>query len=174
MNSWSESLSDYTGRQAQLCSGAMIADELVLDYTAIFDASRFANAPHLFNDWIDDGSGAKLKAGARTRHSHELLGDVFDMFAAERGIAVGRTAIIDGHASRAFVKHSELRPGDYSADPIPPEVQDWLWIDVESLFLVRWEIRNAGVSTDYGYVFTHDPALDVRPPDGIDVSTCIQ
>jgi hypothetical protein len=82
---------------------------------------------------------------------------------------------IDGHVARPLMAHHELRPGDHY--PIVKEEQDWLWIDVESLVFVRWKIRNGGVPLEYGYVFTLDPNLDMRPPQlpkGLSIPTCVQ
>ncbi|HET9833032.1 MAG TPA: hypothetical protein VFP91_15020 [Vicinamibacterales bacterium] len=113
-------------------------------------------------------------AGVRTYR--DFLSEVFEMYTNERPLTVGHWQVIDGHVARPLMTHHEIRPGDYSATPIPPSQQDWLWIDVDSLYIVRWEIRDAGVSREYGYVFTHDPRLEVRPPKlppGVVVPTCI-
>jgi hypothetical protein len=90
------------------------------------------------------------------------------MIATPKNVVSGPFSRIDGHPARALVRHRELGPADPSAIPIPPESQEYLWIDLDSLFVLRWELRDSGVATGYAYTFTADPSLDMRPPAGFD------
>jgi hypothetical protein len=166
----SVSFVEYTGRRARSCSGDQLAEELVLGYSMVRDDRLriFGNPPYSAsdwrNEWTDDGLGGKVKAGAYAKSTHEMLSNVFDMFTTARAMSAGPFAQVEGHSARALVKPHELRPGDYSATPIPPESQEYIWLDVDSLLVVRWEMMYAGVSTGYAYTFTADPTLDMRPP----------
>ncbi len=176
MNRWTIAFDHFTGQRARSCAGVERSDELVLGYLrASVENVMLVDASNpIWKDWIDDGLGARLKAVARTRQPRmELLDTVFEMLTDADGISIGPSSMLDGRAARPLIKQHELRPGDYSRDPIPPELQDWLWIDEESLFISRWEARNAGVSTNYGYVFTHDPTLDMTPPHSLKAPTCV-
>jgi hypothetical protein len=167
----------YTGQQARSCSGEPITGELVLSYSAIPALKAAFSRPtpaELWKDWVDDGRGGKIRADARERSPRELLGEVFDMLETGRSVLSGRLMSIDGRTAREFVKPHELRPGDYSADPIPPEMREALWIDVESLQVVRWNITRSGVPVNYGYVFVNDPTLDMRPPHDLKAPDCVR
>ena len=77
-----------------------------------------------------------------------------------------------------FRTHAEWRvmDGDGNPRPVPPDLED-LWIDVESLVFVRWEIRRAGVSADYGAVFVEQPNTQLRPPaipKGLTLPNCVE
>ena len=175
-NRWTIAFEHFTGQRARSCAGVERSEELVLSYlrASVDQVMLLGAANPIWKDWIDDGLGDRLNASARTRRPRmELLDRVFEMLTDADGISIGTSSMLDGRAARPLIKHDELRPGDYSRDPIPPEVQDWLWIDEESLFIRRWEVRNAGVSTNYGYVFTHDPTLDMTPPHSLKAPTCV-
>ena len=63
LNSWSTSFTEYTGRRARSCDGALLTDELVLAYTVVADKSMFL--PDVFKGWIDDGKGGRMRTDAR-------------------------------------------------------------------------------------------------------------
>ena len=100
----------------------------MLSYSLLHDPALFGNRPYAANDWrndyTDDGRGGKFKAGAYAKSSHEPPSPVFDMFASARLMTAGPFAVVDGHSARALVKPHELRPGDYSAEPIPQSIRN--------------------------------------------------
>jgi hypothetical protein len=172
---------DFTGQPAHSCSGAVLDGELVVEFAMVHDGVNPVDIPEGARDgFVDDGLGGRIKVEAHVRDSRDLFAKVFEMYGNERPLTVGPRAMIDGHLARALVTHHEPRPAELAVSSVPirfpPELQDWLWIDVESLFIVRWEIRNAGASDDYGYVFTHRPGLDLHPPVNkrLTVPTCVE
>jgi hypothetical protein len=167
---WSHDIfEEYTGRPAQTCDGRELSVELVRGYAYVpyatvssVSSSQFS-PPGIWDGWTDDGLGGKYNFSARVRTPNEVLGRIFDPFSVLRKMKAGGLASIEGHRVRAFIKSNELRPGDYSAVPIPPERQEYLWIDVDTLYLFRWEITESAISTGYGVTLVADSSLDMRP-----------
>jgi hypothetical protein len=180
MGSWSEAFVDYTGRAAYSCTGVSLGGEYVLAYATAREGLNPADTPGDAREgWLYDGAGGKIKVQARVRDSRDLLSEVFEMYRNERPLTVGRRAMVDGHIARPLMTHHELRPADPLSNPVPypADLQDHLWLDVDSLFLVRWDIRRAGVSNNNGYVFTHTPGVALHPPSlpkGAKIPSCVE
>jgi hypothetical protein len=178
---WQEELFyDYTGQRPYSCSGIPLTGELFILYEMHRPSLNPVDRAVLPDDgFVSDGSGGQIKVVADVRDSQSPFEDVFELYTDERRLSVGPRAEIDGHIARALVTHHEQRPVDRTSNsvPYPPELQDWIWIDVDSLFLVRWDIRRAGVSTDYGIVLIEEPNTELRPPTlrrGLVVPTCVE
>lgn len=143
------SFADYTGRPAKTCSGQPIAEELVITY------ARMPGVP-----WDVKG---------RARTDDEPLSDYFALFRFQ--LESRTVAQIDGREARAFVAPWRVRPGD--APELVAQVKQTLWIDVESLLPLRWEMTREGTPTGYGLIFTHRPSLRLRPPEGVAAPECV-
>lgn len=145
-------LTEFTRRAARRCDGQPAEGELVIDY-------RNEN---------EKGWTAK----ARTRTQMEFATPVFDMLtgaiAAESG---GRRHVGDRWA-RAFVAPWKLPPGALPGGPLPPNLTQALWIDVESLLPLRWEL-SAPTAPGYGLSFSYE-TLDIRQPAGVAAPDCSQ
>lgn len=170
------SFAEYTRQGAVSCEGhRSLGGELVIGYltASAEQVSILGRQNPLWDGWSDDGLGAKATVGARMRSSNDLLEDVFDLYTKPAGSRFGSPFELDGRLVRPLVRHLELRPGDYSATPIPADTEEWLLINVETLLIRRWEIRDAGVSREYGWEFTPDSSLDFTPPNALTPPTCV-
>ena len=172
---------DFTGKRAKSCAGAILEGEFVVDY--ITENEVGLNPVDVQTSTPDQSvrgaAGSRVTIQAHVRDSYELLAQVFEMYAGDSTLIDGRRAVVAGHDARALITRHKLRPTEHLPGglPYPPEIQDWLWIDTDSLFFVQWEVRNAGTPTDYGYVFREDTVLDLRPPkfpDGVTIPTCVK
>jgi hypothetical protein len=153
---------EYTGRQARKCDGTAIEGDLIIEYERRSTASQWT-------------------ATARTRTPMEILAPPFDMLAGTINLEIGDRRQIGERMARAFIAPWRLPPGAQAGGPLPAGIVQSLWIDVASLLPLRWSIsvpampeRGAPAIPDYGLSFTYDPAIDLRPPDGITPPDCIR
>lgn len=173
---------DFTGGPARSCDGTPLTGELVVEYATLRE-ERGLNPIDVvtrvdpLDGWVNDGAGGKIKVSAHVRDSRDLLMEVFETYRQERPLTVGERADIDGHAARPLITHHALRPGDSSSTPLPSDLQDSLWLDVNSLRPVRWEIRRASLPVNQGYVFVYTPGVRLSPPrlpKELLVPTCVE
>ena len=142
---------DYTGRPAVSFSGKPLDAELVVEYARLT-------------------SGGDWTSVARVRTDHEPIPAYFEMLRLTP--ESGPLETIDGRVARALVASWRLS-GDNRA-VIPAEVKQVLWLDVETLLPVRWEMARAGKSTEYGLAFSYDPALRLIAPAGAPSHECVR
>jgi hypothetical protein len=64
--------------------------------------------------------------------------------------------------------------GISSAPGTKREVKQALWIDVETLLPLRWEMVVDGIATPYGLSFAHDPSLQIAPPKDVRAPSCVR
>lgn len=144
-------LIDYTGLPAHACDGEDLGRELVVEYGVPPEHAQDAIAhTRRITEMIDDHFGILVNPTIVVRNFRERLGPL---------------------ETRRFVApwvNTRLE----SAVPLPPEEQ-FLWIDVDTLLPVRWEAADFGMLSDWGLTFTYDPALMLRPPDGVVAPTCV-
>jgi hypothetical protein len=145
-------VTDFTGRPARRCDGAAADGELVIEY-------RNENE----QGWT---------AQARMRTSMEFGASVWDMLAGVVAVEDGAMKTIADRQARSVVAPWKPPAGSQPGGPLVPNLTQSLWIDVETLLPVRWEV-NAPTAPGYGVSFTYE-ALDIRAPDGVAVPECIR
>jgi len=153
-------ITEYTGAPARACDGSTRHDDLVIEY-------EHRNAE---NGWT---------ARARQRTSIEVMTPIFDMLAGATPTEAGGRRQIGDRAARALVAPWKLPPGAIG-DP-PSGMMQSLWIDVEALLPLRWSVsvpaapaRGIPTMPDYGLALTFDPAIDLKPPEGVARPDCIK
>ena len=164
--------SHYTRQAAMYCDGTPAPGELVADYE------------NLGGGWT-----------VSVRHSVDGFEVLTPIFAALRGdvaLADAGLAVIAGRMARGLrapwsppqpVTVEEKFPDGSSTrtllpgGPMPADAAQTLWIDQQSLLPLRWSITMTNPSTatriDYGMFLVADDSIDLRPPVGIEPTTCI-
>jgi hypothetical protein len=145
-------VTEFTGQRARKCDGSPADGELVIEY--VNDNDR---------GWI---------AKARTRTRSELGTPIFDMLTSAIAVESGGSHKIGDRGARAFVAPWKPPAGAQPGGPLPQNLTQALWIDVETLLPLRWEI-SAPTAPGYGMSFTYE-RLDIRPPDGVVPPGCIE
>lgn len=166
-------LIDYAGRPGRRCAGGGPVGELVIEY------SRAGT-----NDaWT-------ARARRRTRVDVGLPGVVpfFELLQGQGRITSGARQLVAGRPALALIAPYAPpgAPGGYAPERIgdpPPNVvgepaaggnvepgRQTLWIDVESLRPLRWELSERGQTT-FGYDIVHAP-IDLQPPTGVTQPQC--
>jgi hypothetical protein len=145
-------VTEFTGRPARRCDGAAAAGELVIE----------------FRNENEQGWTAK----ARTRTPIEFAASVFDMLAGVIAVEDGAVKTIGDRQARTFVAPWQPPAGSQPGGPLLPNLTQSLWIDVETLLPLRWEVH-APTAPGYGVSFTYE-ALDIRAPDGVVAPECIR
>ena len=136
---------------ARRCNGTAAEGELVIEY-------RNEN---------EQGWTAK----ARTRTTMEFAASVFDMLTGVVTVEDGAVNTIGDRQARAFVAPWKPPAGSQPGGPRVPNLTQSLWIDVETLLPLRWEV-SAPTAPGYGVSFTYQ-ALDIRAPDGVAAPQCV-
>jgi hypothetical protein len=144
-------VTEFTRREAQRCDGSAAGGELVVEY-------RNEN---------EKGWTAK----ARVRTAREFASTIFDMLTGAAVVESGARQSIENRDARAFVAPWTLPPGAMAGGPLPAGVTQTLWIDVESLLPLRWDLGPRDRAA-YRLLFNYE-ALDIRPPDGVAAPQCI-
>jgi len=144
-------VTEFTGRPARRCNGTAAEGELVIEY-------RNEN---------EQGWTAK----ARTRTTMEFAASVFDMLTGVVAVEDGAVNTIGDRQARAFVAPWKPPAGSQPGGPRVPNLTQSLWIDVETLLPLRWEV-SAPTAPGYGVSFTYQ-ALDIRAPDGVAAPQCV-
>jgi len=144
-------LTEFTGRPARRCDGSAADGELVIEY-------RNENE----RGWT---------AKARTRTPMEFAAPVFDILTGVVAVEDGAVKTIGDRQARAFVAPWKPPAGSQPGGPLVPNLTQALWIDVETLLPLRWEV-SAPTAPGYGVSFTYE-ALDIRAPDGVAAPECI-
>jgi hypothetical protein len=145
-------VTEFTGRPARRCDGAAADGELVIEY-------RNEN---------EQGWTAK----ARTRTPIEFAASVWDMLAGVVAVEDAAMKTIGDRQARVFVAPWKPPAGSQPGGPLVPNLTQSLWIDVETLLPLRWEV-NAPTVPGYGVSFTYE-AFDIRAPDGVAAPECIR
>lgn len=141
---------DYTRRPAVSCDGGKrLGEELVIEY-AILDRG----AP-----WIAKARGSSTPS----------FPEYYEML--EGRLEGAPIQEIGGRNARALVGPGRLF--SYSTRTVPADEKQYLWLDVETLLPLRWEIMNGGVPTQWGLSFAYDRSLQLKPPLGIRAPTCV-
>lgn len=142
-------LENYTRRAARSCDGRPLSGELVIEYSS----TNFGR------EWRADAYNLEAP-------------DAFDPFYIMLDeMTSGPLETIDGHLARAFIG-----PGLQSSlpKPVAANQNQRLWIDVDTLLLVRWEITQEGTPLGYGYSFRYDPQVRIGPPAGVAAPECVK
>jgi hypothetical protein len=145
-------VTEFTGRPARRCDGAAADGELVIEY-------RNEN---------EQGWTAK----ARTRTPIEFAASVWDMLAGVVAVEDGAVKTSGDRQARTVVAPWKPPAGSQPGGSLVPNLTQSLWIDVETLLPLRWEV-NAPTAPGYGVSFTYE-ALDIRAPDGVVAPECIR
>lgn len=148
---------DFTGQLAQSCGGHQLPTELVVHYV--------------------DGVGGLMNVEARERDADDVLAEVFEMYGGERPMTLGPRAKTDGHDARALVAAARATWNTPAPVPASERLEDWLWIDLETFYPVRFQEHKFGTASRVGYRFSHAPGLDLMPPRlprGLSLPTCVQ
>jgi hypothetical protein len=145
-------VTEFTRRPAKRCDGAPDDGELVIEYRS------------------EDDKGWTAKA--RTRTPIEFATPVFDMLTGGAALASGERKPLGGRVARAFTAPWQLPQGATPGGPLPPDIHQTLWIDVESLLPLRWEL-SAATMPAYGLWFTYE-TVQIRAPEGVPAPGCVQ
>jgi hypothetical protein len=144
-------ITEFTGRPARRCDGSATDGELVIEYRN------------------EDQRGWTAKA--RTRTPMEFAAPVFDILTGVVAVEDGAAKTIGDRRARAFVAPWKPPAGSQPGGPLVPNLTQSLWIDVETLLPLRWDV-NAPTAPGYGVSFTYE-AIDIRAPVGVVAPECI-
>jgi len=161
-----ETIADYTGRPAIRCDGTRLDGELVLEYRN------------------EDHKGWTPRARAAT--NHEVSAPILDLLNGVTAMESGDLRTIGAQTARALVapwspSTSPIVFDAKTGDPVPnatgtaaarPRAVQMLWIDVESLRPVRWEVAVPDAPS-YAMTFTYDSGPAPRIPDGVTAPECV-
>ena len=163
---------DYAGGALRRCGGAIEPGEMVIEYVR-HGAERDWTATARRREANDVGGLGYAWAFAMLRGGGSLV-------STEQGQVAGR------RPARAFAAPWVLPGGDnveriilrgdpapnVIGEPAPNESIQTLWIDVESLLPLRWEVNRHGELT-HGFDFTYVP-IALQPPAGVQAPECIR
>jgi hypothetical protein len=161
-----ETIADYTGRPALGCDSTRLDASLLVEYRN------------------EDGKG--WTAAARATTNHEVLTPIFDMLDGTTTMESGELRTFGSRTARALVAPWTPPPGSVAldttaGDPLPnatgrapaaPRAAQKLWIDVDSLRPLRWEVALAGAPS-YALMFIYDSVPAPRIPDGVTPPACV-
>src|SRR5262245_15844710 len=145
-------VTEFTSRPARKCDGSAVDGELVIEYRN--ESSR---------GWT---------AKARTRSTMEFAASIFAILAGTTRVEDGALKPLGDRPARAFVAPWTPPAGSQPGGPPSPNLTQTLWIDVETLMPLRWEV-GAADAPGYGVSFTYE-MLDIRAPDGVVAPQCIE
>jgi hypothetical protein len=149
---------DYTGAPAIRCDGSAIAGELVITYQHRASTNAWTTAAATTAvDW----NGAPVQIG-------EPIFGILSGTTPVSSASVPQTR--GGHLARAFTAPFVGLAGRGLGDS-PASAMQSLWIDVDSLLPVMWEV-SVGSGPSYELVFNYNP-LDLSPPEAIEPPHCI-
>jgi hypothetical protein len=145
---------DYTGAPARGCDVSAVSGELAITYTH----TGTANAWTAHAGTTDRGAGVPI------------CNPVFDVLTGGVPAVSGETTQIDGRTVRGFSAPFSCPPNTYGLDG-SAQASQTLFIDVDSLLPVRWQVT-AGRNVTDTRVLTYTP-LGLRAPDGVAAPRCI-
>jgi hypothetical protein len=162
---------DYTGRLARDCDGSAEQGEIVIEY-------RFSSSTQVWR-------ATARRRGVRDRGGPGIA-PAFEMLGGAGSVTSGQRRQIGDRRARAFVSSWTPPPAPNSeaptltgdpmpnvaGDPAPKAATQSLWIDSASLFPLRWEVSNHGMTT-HGFNISYE-SIDLRPPAGVDAPACIR
>ena len=146
---------EYTGAAARGCDGATVPGELVITY----EHRRSTNT------WTAHAGTKGERAGV------PVFNPVFDVLTGRAPAVSEETTVIEGRTERGFTAPFSAPPNTYGLTDPTLQANQTLWIDVDSLLPVRWEVTAGGKVTDTR-VLSYKP-LGLRPPDGVEPPRCI-
>src|SRR5262249_32920117 len=151
-----ETIADYTGRPARRCDGTPLDGELVVEYRS------------------EDGQG--WTAAARTATTHEVLTPIFEMLDGGAAMATGHVRTVGWRGARGRPALGSIALDSTVGNPLPgaatgraaaaPPAAQVLWIDVDALRPLRWEVSLPGAPA-YALMFTYDRVPTPKIPDGV-------
>jgi hypothetical protein len=150
-------LVDYTATAAKRCDGSPVTGELVITYQ--HRASTDAWTARAATTAVDL-NGLPSQIGA----------PIFNILSGTTPVSSDVVRETDGHLARALTAPFSP-PGNYGSGDSAAKPTESLWIDVDSLLPVKWEVMLEG-RVGYELVFTYAP-LDLRPPEGVEAPRCI-
>lgn len=161
---WSDYFTDiveYSGRRAQRCDGSTLPDEFVVTYEHTRSTDKWSAV-----------AGTEAQSSHGFRVGIPAGNPVFDVLSgAVASVSAGQTKIIDGRTARAFTAPFSPLPTMYGVKDDNGPVHQTLWIDVDGLLPVQWDVTQAATVT-YSLVFVYVP-LDLLPPAGVEASNCV-
>jgi hypothetical protein len=160
---------EYTGRPARHCNGSAAEGELVVEYSQGLETPEWTTR-------------------ARQRQARDFGGPgiapIFEMLQSAGPVTSGERRHFRDRSARAF-SSPWARPAPSPAplltgDPIPNvrgelapnEAVQSLWIDIDSLLPLRWEVSENGL-LKFGFDFSYS-SIDLRPPAGVPAPECIR
>ena len=146
---------EYTGAVARRCDGATVAGELVITY----EHRRSTNT------WAARAVTKGERAGV------PIFNPVFDVLTGKAPAVSEETTVIEARTVRRFTAPFSAPLNTYGLVDPTRQASQTLWIDVDSLLPVRWEVMAGGNVTDTR-VLNYKP-LSLRPPDGVEPPRCI-
>jgi hypothetical protein len=146
---------EYTGAAARRCDGATVPGELVVTY----EHQRSTNT------WTAHAGTKGQRAGV------PVFNPVFDVLTGRAPAVSEETTVTEGRTERGFTAPFSAPPSTYGLTDPTLRASQTLWIDVDSLLPVRWQVTAGGSVTDTR-VLTYKP-LGLRPPDGVEPPRCI-
>ena len=153
---------DYTGVQARRCDGSSFPGELVVTY----EHSRAADA------WTA-AAGTSARSSRGFPAGVPVANPVFDVLRGTINVhSDSGVTMIDGRSARGFTAPLAPPPTTYGVRNPEGRIHQTLWIDIEWLLPVQWDVIEDGILRDsraLRYV-----ALGLQPPAGIDAPRCIQ
>jgi len=142
---------EYTRQAARRCDGSTIGGELVIEYRN------------------ENELGWNAKARAHT--TMELAAPIFDMLTGATPSRDDGIKKLGDRSARALSAPWAPPAGALPGGPLPPNLRQTLWIDIETLLPPRWEV-GAPTTPGYGMSFTYE-TLDIRAPDGVAAPQCV-
>lgn len=131
---------EHTSRPAVTCDGEPLDSRLYIEY-GLNEHGKWDVTAYPERDW----------------HS---MPKYYDIFTKE--LTVGEFKEINEHQTRALIgpmDDHDAEPGHQAAD-----VQQAIWLDLNTLLPVRWEMVVNQRATDYAVTFWYDSTLVLRPP----------
>jgi hypothetical protein len=145
-------ISNHTGEPARRCDGSTVSGELVITYTHTRST----------NTWT---------ARASTKGWVPVCNPVFDVLAGRVATVSDTRKDIDGHTARGFTAPFSCAPGTYGLGDSLTEATQTLFIDVDSLLPVRWEVFDGHNVSDTRVLKYRQ--FDIRVPERVDPPQCI-
>ena len=163
------SIVEYTGRPARHCNGSADEGELVVEYRQGLETQAWTTMARQRQAWDFGGPG---------------IAPIFEMLQGAVPVTSGERRRFRDRSARAFTspwaRPAPSPPPTLTGDPIPNvrgepapnEAVQSLWIDIDSLLPLRWEVSEHGLLR-FGFDFSYS-SIDLRPPAGVPAPECIR
>jgi hypothetical protein len=146
---------EYTGTAARRCDGATLPGELVITY----------EHRQSTDVWTTDAGTHGRRAGV------PIANPIFDVLSGKVPAVSGKKTVIDGRVVREFTAPFSAPSNTYGLGDPPAQATQTLWIEVDSLLPVRWDVTAESRITDTRVL--NYSAFELRQPVGVEPPQCI-